>query len=130
MDTQSRPTTIHVCRDTTPGTHPTDSDEIAWWLPVIGPTASVVAHLFTRTTAPEGTTWHIPVLARRVGLGGSCRKLWLSLDRLAMFGVVTFHGCDVVTIRTELPTLTPHQLERLPADLAAEYAARFHTQAA
>jgi hypothetical protein len=125
MDPLTRPQTIHVCRDTTPGTHRTDSDEIAWWLPLIGPTPTVLAHLFSRTTPTTGATWQTDTLARTVGLGGGLRQLWSSLDRLAMFRVATFHSADVLTIRTELPALTDRQLERLPDDLATEYIARF-----
>ena len=130
MNTLTRPQTIHVCRDTTAGTHRTDSDEIAWWLPVIGPTATVLARLFTRTTPPTGATWQTDTLARTIGLGGGGRHLWNALERLAMFHIVTFHSADVLTIRTELPALTGRQLERLPHDLATEYAARFLIRAA
>ena len=28
----SRPDHLHVCADTTPGVHRTDSEEAAWWL--------------------------------------------------------------------------------------------------
>lgn len=130
MTTLTRPPTIHVCRDTTPGIHRTDTDQIRWWLPVIGPTATVLAQLFVRTTPRDGAVWQAETLARTVGLGGSGRQLWNALDRLAMFRFVTFHACDVLTIRTELPALTDRQLERLPDDLAAEYVARFRTRVA
>jgi hypothetical protein len=121
MNTTERPDTLHVCRDTTPGTHRTDSDEIAWWLPVIGPTATVLAHTLARHTEPSGTTWRTDSLARRIGLAGSCSKLWASLERLERFGIVQFHATDVLTVRTMLPTLTERQLARLPDDLAASY---------
>ena len=130
MDTTTRPEFIHVCRDTTPGLHRTDSDAIAWWLPVIGPSSAVLAHLFARHTPPAGATWHTESLAKRIGLAGRRRTLWCTLDRLAMFRVVTFHATDVLTIRTQLPALTSRQLERLPAEFAVDYIARFATRAA
>jgi hypothetical protein len=117
MNTTERPDTLHVCRDTTPGTHRTDSDEIAWWLPVIGPTATVLAHTLARHTEPSGTTWRTDSLARRIGLAGSCSKLWASLERLERFGIVQFHATDVLTVRTMLPSLTERQLAKLPTTL-------------
>ena len=52
MNTTERPEQLHVCLDTTPGTHRTDSDDIGWWLPVIGPTATVLA-LHTSPDTPN-----------------------------------------------------------------------------
>lgn len=49
-----------MCADTTPGVHRTDSDEILWWLPVIGPTATVLAQTLgssTGTTTPARFVW-------------------------------------------------------------------------
>ena len=71
MTILTRPPTIHVCRDTTPGIHHTDTDQLAWWLPVIGPTATVLAQLFVRTTPRDGAVWQVETLARTVGLGGN-----------------------------------------------------------
>ena len=116
-----RPDAIHVCADTTPGMHRTDSDDIFWWLPIIGPTATVLAHTLTRHTDAAGTTWNTSELAQRVGLSGNRSKLWDSLNRLDQFGVAHFHATDVLTIRTWLPTLSPRQLDRLPAPMATAY---------
>lgn len=121
MTTTSRPDHINVCLDTTPGPHRTDSDDIWWWLPVIGPTATALAYTLARHTAPTGTVWHTEPLARRIGLAGNRSKLWASLERLDTFGVAHFHATDVLTIRTHLPALTSRQLGRLPDDLAATY---------
>ena len=46
-----RPERIRVIADPTPGRHRTDSDEILWWLPIIGPTASALAFVFARHAA-------------------------------------------------------------------------------
>ncbi|HWL43028.1 MAG TPA: hypothetical protein VNQ73_08795 [Ilumatobacter sp.] len=115
------PDLLHVCRDTTPGAHETGSDEIFWWLPVLGPTASVLAHTLGRTTSLAGSTWDTGDLALRIGLAGNRPKLWQSLNRLDRFGVARFHATDVLTVRLWLPALTDGQLERLPADMAATY---------
>ena len=116
-----RPDHLHVCADTTPGVHRTDSDEAAWWLPVIGPTASVLAFTLARYTPKEGARWDTLALAQRIGLAGNRSKLWLSLNRLEQFGAATFHATDVLTIRLWLPALSERQLSRLPADMAEEY---------
>ncbi len=121
MSTTDRPERITVCLDTTPGVHRTDSDEIGWWLPVIGPTATILAYTFARQTAPAGSIWDTSELAQRVGLAGNRSRLWASLDRLEMFGLARFHATDILTIRTQLPALTERQAERLPADHAARY---------
>ena len=121
MSSLDRPDRITVCLDTTPGPHRTDSDEIGWWLPVIGPTATILAYTFARNTAPTGTVWEIGPLAQRVGLAGNRSRLWSSLDRLDLFGVAHFHATDILTIRTQLPPLTERQAARLPADMVVDY---------
>lgn len=117
----TQPDQLHVCADTTPGVHHTDSDEIFWWLPVIGPTATVLAQTLARYTPTDGTTWNTTELAQRIGLAGNRSKLWASLNRLDQFGVAHFHATDVLTIRLALPALSPRQLDRLPADMATAY---------
>ena len=112
---------VHVCADTTPGAHRTDSDDIYWWLPIIGPTATVLAQTLARHTPNGGMTWDTASLARRIGLAGNRSKLWDSLNRLDRFGVAHFHATDVLTIRLWLPELNPRQLTRLPADMATAY---------
>jgi len=92
-----------------------------WWLPVIGPTASVLAFTLARYTPKEGARWDTLALAQRIGLAGNRSKLWLSLNRLEQFGAATFHATDVLTIRLWLPALSERQLSRLPADMAEEY---------
>ena len=120
-----RPDRIHVLPDPTPGPHRTDSDD-KWWLPVIGPTATTLAYLLARHAAYQETTWDTLTLARTVGLGNGRSKLWLSLERLAMFRVATFHGTDTLAIRLYLPALTNRNLASLPDCLAAAYLATPH----
>lgn len=117
-----RPDVLHVACDTTPGPHRTDSDDIYWWLPAIGPTATVLAVTLARRSRCEGCVqWSPEDLALRVGLGGRVTKLWSGLERLDRFGVARFHSPDVLTIRLQLPALTDRQLSRMPVDMAAAY---------
>ena len=118
-----RPTRLVVVADHRPGPHPTDSDQIEWWLPVLGPTSAALARILARSVADSDAEWDTANLARRVGLGASCSRLWASLERLHMFHVLTFISTDVVTIRLQLPKLRPGQLDVLPADLAEAYRA-------
>lgn len=120
-DSTPRPDFLHVCADTTPGVHPTNSDDIFWWLPIIGPTATVLAQTLARHTPTGGTTWNTSDLAQRIGLSGNRSRLWISLNRLDQFGVAHFHATDVLTIRLTLPTLSGRQLLRLPTDMADTY---------
>ncbi|MGE0307162.1 MAG: hypothetical protein AB7Q27_15545 [Acidimicrobiia bacterium] len=118
---QLLPDRLHVCADTTAGAHPTGSDQIEWWLPVIGPSCTVLAQLLARNTPTGGATWDTVDLARRIGFAGSQSRLWRTLNRLDLFGVAHFHATDVLTIRLWLPTLTGRHLTRLPADMADLY---------
>jgi hypothetical protein len=116
-----RPAVLHVAADTTRGAHRTDSDEISWWLPILGPTATVLAHLLARHTPTGGASWDTTELAMRVGLAGNRSGLFNSLNRLDMFGTGHFHSTDVFTIRVSLPPLNARHLTRLPGDMAAAY---------
>jgi hypothetical protein len=118
-----RPDHLYVCADTTPGVHRTDSDDAAWWLPVLGPTATVLAATLARSTPPGGVRWDTTELAQRIGLAGNRSKLWASLNRLDQFHVAQFHATDVLTVRLWLPALSERQLARLPLVMADQYRA-------
>ena len=114
-------TDLHVCADTTPGAHRTDSDDIYWWLPIIGPTATVLAQTLARHTPTGGATWDTGELAQRSACpatGPSCGSASNRLDRSAS---PTSTPPTSLTIRLWLPALSPRQLDRLPADMAAAY---------
>ena len=119
--TPSRPTHLNVAADHTAGEHVTDSDDIWWWLPILGPTATVLAYNLARYARHSDVTWPVDALAQRIGLGKSKGLLWRSLDRLDTFHVARFHSTDLLTIRLELPILSQRQLAKLPEDLAANY---------
>jgi hypothetical protein len=117
----TRPERLIVVADHTPGVHQADSEQFAWWLPVIGPTASALAFTLARHARCGDTTWDTTVLARTIGLAGNRSKLWASLERLTTFGCAHFASVDVFTIRLYLPALTPRQAAALPDNLAAAY---------
>ncbi len=121
MNDTTRPDTVRVIADHTPGPHRTDSDDLGWWLPIIGPTASVLAYRFARHAAHCDACWPTDDLAHKVGLAGNRCKLWQSLDRLHRFHVATFVSTDTLTIRLWLPALSERQLARLPEPMAAAY---------
>ena len=90
--------------DPTPGEHRTDSDDIAWWLPILGRTATWLAHLLARHARHQAeTVWDTDTLARVLGLSGNQMKLWASLDRVDQFGAARFLTDDTCTIRLWLP---------------------------
>jgi hypothetical protein len=119
-----RPERLFVVADHTPGQHAADSDEIEWWLPVLGPTAAVLVHALAGRARREDHAWATVELARRIGLAGRRSALWTSLERLDHFRCVTFVAVDVLTVRLELPALTTKQVRLLPDDMATEYRSR------
>jgi hypothetical protein len=121
MTDSTRPNLVHVIADHTPGPHRTDSDDIFWWLPVIGPTASALAFIFARHTHGAESCWPTEDLARMVGLAANRSKLWVTLERLHRFGVTTFVSTDTLTVRLWLPALSDRQLARLPNAMAVAY---------
>ena len=129
MTETTRPTTVRVIGDHTPGAHRTDSEDLWWWLPIIGPTASSLAFIFARHAAQGETCWPTDDLARMVGLAGNRSKLWVSLERLHRFHVTTFVSTDTLTVRLWLPALTERQVARLPDALAIAYRSPTHGEA-
>jgi hypothetical protein len=121
MSDPTRPGRILVIADSTPGPHRTDSDELLWWLPTLGPTACALAFVFARHAARAESCWPTEELARMVGLAGNRSKLWVSLERLHRFHVTTFVSTVTLTVRLWLPALTERQLSRLPDAMAIAY---------
>jgi hypothetical protein len=121
MTETTRATSVRVIADHTPGAHHTDSDDLCWWLPIIGPTCSALAFLFARHAAESDCSWPTDTLAGIVGLAGNRSKLWVSLERLHRFHVATFVSTDTLTIRLWLPALSDRQVARLPEPMATVY---------
>jgi hypothetical protein len=124
-----RPERLFVVADHTPGLHAVDSDDIEWWLPVLGPSAAVLVHALAGRARREDHAWPTVNLARRIGLAGRRSALWASLERLDHFRCVTFVAVDVLTVRLELPALTRKQIQLLPDDMASEYRSQYSQRA-
>jgi hypothetical protein len=86
----TRPDHLTVIANHDPGPHVTDSDDIQWWWPCLGPSASSAAQLLARHSRHGDVRWPIIDLAHRIGLGALCSKMWATLDRLEGFGLLSF----------------------------------------
>ena len=105
-----------------PDSTPTASaDSLVWWTPILGPTATLMAHRFATLTA-RGDRVSITMgdLARTFGLGESNARLRAVLGRLERFGVISVSGTQIA-VRLWLPPLRPRQIEQLPGYLADAY---------
>ncbi len=107
----------------TPGATPTDSDDTArWWLPILGPTATLLARrLAASVTDPAAADWEIARLAASFGVQPAV--MTRALGRLVWFGVAWPNGNGAIAVRTVLPPLSNAQRERLPAHVGDEYLA-------
>jgi hypothetical protein len=108
-----------------PESHATASnDTLVWWTPILGPTATLLAHRLAGHVARGAEVrFSLIDLARTLGLGGSLTKVRSALTRLERFGVITTDG-DAVFVRVALPPLTRRQRSQLPAYLQELYDAR------
>ena len=102
--------------------HATSSIEtLMWWTPILGPTATLMAHRFAGYVARGAEVqFSYGDLARTLGMGSSTSRARAALDRLVRFRIVAMVG-DVVHVRTMLPPLTRRQLAQLPPYLAELY---------
>jgi hypothetical protein len=126
------PSTLHVSPDHTPGVHPVLSDEVRWWLPVLGPTCTVLAQALADHARHGLRTLSTDELAHQIGLAGHLSHLATSLTRLERFRVISTVWADTatatgrlvasaITVRMELPALPERHLARLPERMAAAY---------
>ena len=108
-----------------PESHPTSSSQtLVWWTPILGPTATLMAHRFAGYVS-RGADWHSTFgdLARTLGMGNSTGRVRASLDRLERFGIIEVAG-GTVSVRIALPPLTRRHVEQLPSYLAELYEQR------
>lgn len=119
----TRPQRFFVAPNLSPGEHSTRSlDDMLWWTPTLGPTATLAAvQLSNHAATNPATPIDAADLRSMLGLGNVADRFWRTIDRLEMFHVITWQSTDVVTIRTHLPALSPRQIARLPERAALAY---------
>lgn len=120
-----RPETITAVADHRPGLHAFATDEALWWLPTLGPSATLVGQLIARTLVEhaDGVELDCDELARSVGLGSASGKLWAAMERLDNFGAARFVSTNVLAVRLHLPRLDRRKIDRLPPHMATAYEA-------
>ncbi|MGH9000948.1 MAG: hypothetical protein ACRDY7_16330, partial [Acidimicrobiia bacterium] len=107
------------------GHHPTSMYAEQYWLPTIGPTASLLHRKLAAGLErhPSGYPLHLPTLAREVGLGaGTGRNAPLTKSLVRLVG---YNLAEVVdgqfAVRPTLPPLTRRQATHLPPHLAERH---------
>jgi hypothetical protein len=108
-----------------PESHPTSSnDTLVWWSPILGPTATLMAHRFAGYVAHgDQMQFTLADLARTFGMGQSMGRVRASFQRLERFGIISLHD-QTLFVRTALPPLTRRHLEQLPPYLVELYERR------
>jgi hypothetical protein len=107
------------------GHHPTSSYAEQYWVPTIGPTASLLHRKLAAGLGhhPDGYPVHLPTLAREIGLGagtGRHAPLTKSLIRLVGYNLAQLTD-GRFAVRPTLPPLTRRQAARLPPHLAEHH---------
>jgi hypothetical protein len=98
-----------------PETMAVDSDDfLVWWLPILGPTATLLAHRLARHASRLGPpTWPADELARAIGLGERTAGLHDAIARLERFGLLQRgHDRSTIAVRLTVPrpgTDRPHE---------------------
>ena len=108
-----------------PESHPTASIEtLVWWTPILGPTATLIAHRFAGYAAQGNeASFSLADLSRTFGMGSSLTRVRAALLRLERFRVISVND-GTVFVRIALPPLTRRQLDQLPPYLLELYEAR------
>ena len=93
-----------------------------YWLPVLGPSATLALRLLSRGLAdsPSGYEVDILSLSRRLGLGRSRSRngpAARAVQRLCHFGLA--RRTEALEVRTHVPVLPAHLAKRLPVELRA-----------
>ncbi|WCO68571.1 hypothetical protein PO878_07495 [Iamia majanohamensis] len=97
-----------------------------FWLSILGPSTTwLVRHVDAALEArPEGTTLELAATAEALGLGagrGRHSPLVRALHRACQFGVARASAGPTLAVRRNLPPLTRHQVDRLPAGVRARH---------
>jgi hypothetical protein len=93
-----------------------------FWLPLLGPSATLLARRFAAglDSSPDGFEVPFEEAARGIGLGAKGGKggvFQRSLGRLGQFRLAHFDGSDDLLVRRRLPPLTRTQAAKLPPHL-------------
>jgi hypothetical protein len=118
--------TIVAWRDELVEKHPdsiaTHSDEmLVWWTPILGPSATLMAHHLALLTRNGGThTFAQPELAQTFGLGVTSGRLHAVLERLHRFGVTHVED-HTIAVRLAMPPMSVRFQRQLPGYLALAY---------
>ncbi|HUP70350.1 MAG TPA: hypothetical protein VM142_11110 [Acidimicrobiales bacterium] len=115
---------IEAWRDAVVETHghdPRSAYAARFWLPIVGPSCLVAARSLIEGLghSPAGYEVELAPLGHALGLPGKAgnqAKIVRTLDRLAAFGLASFHATSTPLYRVRLawPPLTQRQLARLP----------------
>jgi hypothetical protein len=108
-----------------PRSHRTAASEtLLWWTPVLGPTATLMAHRFATVLAHQPRLQITSDdLARTFGMGNSNGRVRTTIARLERFDVATTHA-NSIYLRTSLGPLSNRHLDQLPAYLRDLYQQR------
>lgn len=107
--------------------HPQDHHDVrtayveGFWLPMLGPSSLVMLRRLGRWLETEPCVEvEVEAFAECLGLGRGSSEyapIRRTLRRLVQFNIATSPAVDCWLVRTQLPTLTPRQVKRLPVKL-------------
>ncbi|MEW6473457.1 MAG: hypothetical protein AB1679_14390 [Actinomycetota bacterium] len=107
------------------GHHPASAYADRYWVPTIGPTASLLHRKLAGELDrhPDGYPVHLPTLAREIGLGaGTGRNAPLTKSLARMVGFQLAEVTDgQFAVRPTLPPLSRWQAAHLPPHLAEQH---------
>ena len=93
-----------------------------YWLPILGPSSIALLRMLAAglVLSPGGFTLDVPEAARSLGIGhrgGRNGPMARTIQRCCAFGATRIDHGHQLLVRTQLATLTPRQLSRLPVVL-------------
>ena len=107
----------------------------AFWLPIIGPSATWALRRLTgmATACPDGARLPLTELALSLGLGagtGRNAPIVRTISRLVTFGLARLNPDGTLAVRARVAPLTNRHLLRLPPTLRAAHDKAIATRAA